>query len=607
MVIFTVLKTLFYLLNTALFPLTSKGQLLELLFYALRFDLVAVLYINSLFILLSLLPISYRENAIYKKIQKGLFLISNGVFIISELIDLGFYQFSLRRTIGSDLGLFTNTARMIPGFLAEYWYLILVFILLMAILLWGYTKTSMYIRMSTISTKFQIGIFVLSLALFFVGLRGGLQLRPLMPISAVQYVKDIRLAPLVSNTSLHLIFSTQQELLEKKYYFSDTEQQAIFHTRRQYHQAKELDKKNVFIIVLESFGQEHIGHFNPSLKTTPFLDALYQQSFYPTQTYANGLRSTQGIVAITSSIPALMESPLMFSAYQSNRVDGLAKILAKEGYATSFFHGANPGSMAFERYAKLSGFQHYYDRIAFNNDEAYDGQWGIWDIPFFRYTAEQVSGYEQPFCALLFSLTSHHPYQTPAWFEEQYPDMEPILRSVRYTDEALRQFFEKAKEMPWYENTLFVITADHIGRSQDERYQTRNGRYKIPILIFDPSEQIKGPQQGLAQQLDIMPTLLDLLNYDQAFSAYGKSILDTSARSEAFQYNSDIYQLLDEEYLLLHDEQDCLGLYQHLQDPFLQNDLKDDSIAIRNRLERRLKAILQNHHKEMIENRLYQE
>jgi len=283
----------------------------------------------------------------------------------------------------------------------------------------------------------------------------------------------------------------------------------------------------------------------------------------------------------------------------------LAKLLANKGYTTSFFHGANPGSMQFERYAQLSGFQNYYDRIDFDDDTQYDGQWGIWDAPLFQFAAQKVNTYEQPFCALAFSLTSHHPYKTPDWFEQKYPKMEPLLKSIRYTDYALEEFFRTAKKMPWYDNTLFVITADHIGKSDDPIYQTRNGRYKIPILIFDPSQQLKGEQKGLAQQIDIMPTLLDLLKYDEPFISYGESMLDSSRTNEAFHFNSDIYQLVDEEYLLLFDEEKSIGLYQHLVDPFLQNNLMDKEVKKCKILERKLQAVIQQHHEDMIENQFY--
>ncbi len=603
--VFTIIKIIFYSLNTDLLPLESSSLLGLILFKALRFDLVAIIYVNSLFILLSLLPFAFRQDLFYKKIQQFIFLITNGIAVLFETIDIGFFPFAFRRTIGSDLNLFQNTAEMAPGFIKEYWFLVLIFFILNFIIFILYKKTDFTIDVFPLSKRIQSGFFILGIVLFGIGARGGLQLRPVMPITAIQYVDNPNLAPLVNNTSLSLIFSSQQHFLKEKTYFQDKEQESIFNSTRQYHYETAMEKKNVFIIVLESFGQEHVSHYNTTPGSTPFLDALIEQSLYMDQSYANGLRSTQGIVAITSSIPAFMQSPLMFSAYQSNRIDGLAKILSDRGYITSFFHGANPGSMEFERFSKLTGFQHYYDRINFNNDTEYDGQWGIWDEPFFQYIANQVDQYDQPFCALSFSLTSHHPYKTPKQFEQKYPDMPPLIRSVRYTDYALQKFFEKAATMDWYSNTIFVITADHIGRSDDKAYQTKVGKYKIPIVIFDPNQSIQGKKPGIFQQIDIMPTILDILKYDEPFSAYGESILDTMRTNYSYNFNSDVYQILDNEYLLLFDEKTTIGLYRYKEDPFLRDNLiKEESIDYM-KLENSLKAIIQHHHKEMIKNTLY--
>lgn len=605
LMIFTILKLIFFVFNMDLFPVESGGQIFGLLFYALRFDISALIYINSLFIILSLLPFPIRENEVYKKTQKIVFFIINGIAIIFELVDVGFYKFAFRRTIGSDLDLFSNTASMIPGFITEYWFLPLMFLIIMALMYFFYKRTNFEKPEENFPKRIQISIFITGSLLFLIAARGGLQLRPIMPVAAFQYTDDSRLAPLINNTCLNLLFSAQQEFLEEKKYLSEEKQNALFTTKRQYHSGGKMKQKNVFLIVLESFGQEHISRYHPNLKTTPFLDSLFEKSFYLKQSYANALRSTKGIVSITSGIPALMNAPLMFSAYQSNRIDGIAKLLGDQGYKTSFFHGANPGSMGFERFSKLSGFQEYHDRLDFNNDLEYDGQWGIWDDPLFQYSANQVNEYQQPFCALMFSLTSHHPYKTPDWFEKEHPNMEPIHRSVRYTDYALQSFFETAQKMDWYENTIFVITADHIGQSVDNQYNTRNGRYKIPILIFDPKQEIRGQQKGIAEQIDIMPTVLDLLDYNQPFASFGESMLDSSRTNLSVQFNSDIYQILDENYLLLFDEEKTIGLYKYKTDVFLQNNLMDIDSINYTILEESLKARIQVHHKGMIWNELY--
>lgn len=604
LVLFSMIRLLFYLINMDAFPAISTGELIKLFGAGIRFDVAAIVYVNSLFILLSLFPFKIREHPSFQRIQLWVFMLFNCLAVLFEMIDIGFYPFANRRTIGSDLNIFRNTAEMIPGYLAEYWPLLICLCFFFGLLFYFYKKIRLPGALKKTPFSTQLIIFLMGCSIFIILARGGFQLRPLMPISALEYVEDNRLAALVSNTNLSLIFSTQQQFLKKKNYFDPTEQKRIFNTQRQYHQDTKLRTKNIFIIVLESFGEEHISYFHPKLNTTPFLDSLIERSFHLEASYANGLRSTQGIVAITTGIPSLMQAPLMFSAYQSNRIDGLAKLLAEKGYTTSFFHGANPGSMEFERFAKLSGFQHYYDRRHFDNDAEYDGQWGIWDEPFFQYTAQTVNQQKAPFLALVFSLTSHHPYKTPAWFEKQHKEMSALHRSVRYTDYALKRFFETARQMPWYDETLFVITADHTGLSDEALYQTRNGKYKVPILIFDPAQEIVGKQPGIAQQIDIQATLLDYLQYDDPFKSYGTSMLDSLRHNWMINLDNDVYQVLDQQSLLLFDGKKVVDHFDYQGDPFLQ---KTQNPNTRPDLEQRLKAIIQQYHREMVDNVLYLE
>ena len=601
---FSFLRFLFYFFNANFFPAETTLSLIKTFVYAVRFDLAAIVYINALFILSSIIPLQQRKELGYKKVQKVIFLIFNAIAIVFETIDIGFFKFAFRRTIGSDLNLFKNTAEMLPSFLVEFWYFVAFFVLIILTINYLYNKTS---RLKESAESFllpQTIVFLSSIILFGIAARGGVQLRPLMSITAAEYVDDMRLIPLMTNTSLNLIFSSQQRFLEEKYYFSKDELNQIFSVEKHPKPNAAFQKKNVVIIVLESFGKEYINTFNSKAHYTPFLDSLIKQSYYCKQSYANGLRSTQGIVAITSGIPALMNDPLMFSAYQSNRIDGLAKLLQNEGYSTSFFHGANPGSMEFERFSKLTGFQKYYDKDDYG-DRDFDGQWGIWDEPFFQYSAQKLNEEKGPFLALLFSLTSHHPYNVPEAFESKYPNEKPIFRSVRYTDFALEKFFETAKTMPWYENSLFVILADHIGKSFQPEFKTKQGMFKIPILLFDPNGDLNGMVNQVAQQTDIMPTILDYLNYDKPFVAFGKSMLDTLSTHYAVMHSDNVYQILDDKYILLLGEKGVIGLYNHQDDTQLRNNLKVKLPAVRARLEKQLEAVIQTHNHKMINNELY--
>jgi len=211
---------------------------------------------------------------------------------------------------------------------------------------------------------------------------------------------------------------------------------------------------------------------------------------------------------------------------------------------------------------------------------------------------------EEPFLGFLFSLTSHHPYEVEDWFKEKYPKMEKVERSVLYTDYALQQFFKKVEKTPWFDRTLFIITADHIGAIKDPNYKTKVHKYSIPILFYQPSKIPAKENQQLIQQIDILPSIMDHLNYDENYPAFGLSAFDTLSTHYAYMYSENIFQILDESYILLFDEQKTIGLYNYIVDPFLKKDLKKQAPKILLRLENQLKGVIQRHHQGMVRNQL---
>ncbi|MEL6638176.1 MAG: sulfatase-like hydrolase/transferase, partial [Bacteroidota bacterium] len=387
--LFAICRLVFYLANLGAFPELAGGDLLTIFLAALRFDTVAIVYTNALFILSYLVPLPWRDRDWYRKGQLLLFLSFNFLALLLELIDAGFFGFSFRRSGVSDLKMMLNSFQVTPRYLLDYWYLLLLLFAALYALHWLYHKTQLSRRGPPASGWSQLLVFVLALPLGILAARGGWQLRPLMPIMASDFVEDVRLAPLVSNTTLSMIFSTQQRVLQIPNYLPEAAVDRLFPVREA--PADTMLRKNVVILVLESFGEANVGYFRDGDDSpTPFFDSLYARCWKTPVAFANGLRSTQGIVAITTGIPSLMEEPLMFSAYQSNRTQGLADLLGREGYTTAFFHGSNPGSMLFESFAQRSGFQYFYDKTDYANEADYDGKWGIWDRPFFQSFARTI-------------------------------------------------------------------------------------------------------------------------------------------------------------------------------------------------------------------------
>lgn len=606
LLVFSALRFLFYVSHASLFPTATFSDILSIFYHALRFDLSAICYINLLLILSYLLPIPLRRHSWYKGVQRLIFVTFNGIAVIFELVDIAYFPFILRRSNGGDLALAGNTTDLLPLFLVEYWYLLLVFVFILLFLWWSFKKITLPVVEKAIPYWSQFLVLFLGASIFFVALRGGTQMRPLMPINAQQYVPDIQLAPLAYPTILSLIFSTQQKFIKEKTYFSDEEVSRLFPIHHKF-QADGIVKKkpNIVVIILESFGEEYSKLLSKS-KTgyTPFLDSLMSQGLYFEQAFANGLRSTQGIAAISVSLPSLMEDPYLFSAYQNNQINGIGTLLKKEGYTSAFFHGANEGTMEFEGFSNLCGFDYYLDRRAFNNDEFYDGNWGIWDQPFFQYTAATLDTFPEPFYAQLFSLTSHHPYAVESDFELKHPNTIPLYRSILYTDDALRQFFRTARKKDWFDHTLFIITADHSGLSKNKKYQTYPGRYMIPILLYSPNSFLGGRQKGVAQQLDILPTILDYIGSNNSFTSFGKSMLDRAAERYVYMYNSQIYRIIDERFILLFDGEKSIGLFDYKKDITLKKELSSAFPEDKKRLEQQLKLVIQQHHNSIIRNQL---
>ncbi len=538
-------------------------------------------------------------------------MIFNCAMLALEVPDIEYYKFAQRRSGVGEFNLAGDFLRLIPEFLRQYWYLWLM----LPVIVYGLQKLYQYKfwKIHPVNTNFywQFLIFVLGLGLSVIGARGGLQLRPITPVGAGVLLKDARLIPLATNTTINFIFSFQQKALSQATYFSDLELDKNFILKREVETKLSFKPVNVVLLIMESFGAEYVSKQKDGKIYAPFFDSLSKQGIYFEKSYANAQRSAQGIVSITAGIPALMEEPFHFSPYQSNQVESIATCLKKRGYTSGFFHGSNPGSMDFERFSAITGYDKFYDKSHYANDSDYDGSWGIWDIPFFKWTLDQVDQYPEPFFCTMFSLTSHSPYRVEKWFEDKFPNENVVLRSVRYSDEALRQFFKKAERMKWYKNTLFVICADHTGQSFDEQYKTKEGLFRIPIVFFSPDTSLispalkeDNPNKTLLSQIDIMPTILDLMHFPESFHCFGKSLFDKEKVHYSYQYNNGIFQIMDGRYALLFDGRAWSGMYDYLKDPSMKINIADNLPKKRNEMLDRLKAVIQRYQKAMINNEL---
>ena len=632
-VVYFLARILYLLLNYSYFAVDmTYGHLLELFMGGLVFDTSAILITNSLYIFLMLLPWHGKETRLYQQVCKGVFLCINGLALFVNCCDAVYFRFTMRRTTTTIFSEFSNEGNILSIFFKElvnHFYLVFIF----GVIIWALYK---FYRSTRLRQRhyvwWQYDVAML-LSLLFVapftvaGIRGGFTtaVRPITISNANQYADHPIEAALVLNTPFSLYRTIGKDVFVVPDYFSPEDLEVIYSPIHQpdivTNDSVDSDitfvKKNVVILIVESFGREYIGALNRSLDGgrykgyTPFVDSLIAHSVTFTHSYCNGRKSIDGMPSILSSIPMFVE-PFFLTPASMNHVSGIARLLGNEGYETAFFHGAQRGSMGFQAFANATGFKAYYGREDFNadsrfgNDDDFDGTWAIWDEPFLQYYGAKMSEMKEPFMTAVFTASSHHPYVVPEKYQDVYPEEGLIIhKCIRYTDMAIRKFFERVSHEPWFHNTIFVLTSDHTNLSDHAYYQTDLGGFCSPIIIYEPGNQSRIPeiQDKIAQQIDILPTVMGMLHYPRPYFAFGIDLFNTPPEETwAVNYLNGIYQYVKKEHVLQFDGEKTIGIYA-LSDSLMQNNL-NGQLPDQPWMEQDLKAIIQQYMSRMVEDRL---
>lgn len=592
------------------------------------FDTAAILYTNSLYVVMMLLPLWLKETATYHRVCKWLFIVVNTLALVINLGDSVYFPFTLRRTTTSVFREFDNENNLGGIFLTELWHH-WYFVLLTVIVVW--LMWHLYVMPGTRKEHFNglrqrwsfAGIQLLCLAiavpLFIGGCRGGLRsgVRPITVSNANEYVSSPKECALVLNTPFSLIRTIGKNVFTVPNYYPSIEAASkVFNPIYPNVSGAPMHKKNVVILIVESFGREYIGAFNHDLDGgkykgfTPYVDKLIEKSMVFQYSYANGHKSIDGMPSVLCSIPMFVE-PFILTPASMNTYTGLPGLLSREGYETAFFHGANRGSMGFLAFANKIGFQHYYGRQdysadkRFGGDADFDGNWGIWDEPFLQYYCTKMGEMREPFMTAIFTVSSHHPFAIPDKYKGMFKEGKlPIHKCIRYTDMAIGKFFESASRQPWFRNTIFVLTSDHTNQSCHDEYMSDIGTFSAPVIIYDPSGEVPaGMRPGIAQQVDIMPTVLGLLGYHKPYLSFGCDLRQSpTEKTYALNYINGVFQYSRNGYVLQWDGQQTKGIYA-LTDRVMKHNLKG-KVPQQAQMEREIKAIIYQYMYRMVNDKL---
>jgi len=582
-------RLLFWFFNKNLIKVESVSDYLSLAFRGIAFDLTAILYVNSLFIFLSLIPVIINTKRGYQKVLIWLYFITNGIAYAMNFGDFVYYKFSQARLTSAAFQVAKNETNILKVFtvsVAEHPFVIIWFVILMFLWIFLYKKFKINEQKPVKLVPYFVWSVVtlcISAVLIVGGIRGDFKhsTRPINLVDANKFVKN----PLQGNIVLNSTFSFFRTLGSnnfKEVYFVD--QQFIDENINPYktYNREVPDKPNIVIFIVESFGREYSGAFNRDknikeyVSYTPFIDSLANESLIFPNTFANGRQSIHGMSSILAGIPSLTDA-FTSSPYSNQKIQSIVSVCNDLGYDTSFYHGAPNGSMGFMGFGNILGFKHYFGKDEYHGDQDFDGMWAIWDEPFLEYFAKNV-GKKQPFMATVFTASSHHPFKIPEKYNGKFKKGNIQMHEpMQYTDYAIRQYFETAKKQPWFKNTIFVFTGDHTNQVFYPEYEKAMNRFAVPLMFYspDPEYQLKGINEELAQQIDIYPTLADLIGYNKKIRSWGRSlvsennyvpiIVNSDGSSEQFIYGNYIYRFDGKEITGIYHKTD-LGFEKNLAD-----------------------------------------
>jgi hypothetical protein len=618
--LYSFFRLVFFIANSANFP---NVQWL-FFFYGIKFDLSAIFYTNAPYVLAVVLPFSFVYHKIYRIIFDVFFIVINCFAAAVSYIDVAYFPYVLKRTtldIFSYLKAAGDFYELLPVFLKQFWYLLLFFLVTLFAIIYivritnrMIAKTLVFQNFSWKDLGFKFLIFVGCVFLSALFQRGGFQTRPLGLIDTGKNA-SIHNAPLISNTPFTLMKSFGKQQYEIKHFFQNLEEAEQYHSPI-------IEKiipclqdcfpvKNVIFIILESFSPYLIDNLESNKNSDsyqgycPFLYSLLQQSV-SFNGIANGRRTIEAMPAIFGGLPALLDKSYVESTFANNYTYSPVEVIKKQGYNTLFFHGAKNGSMNMESYCYSIGFDSYYGKNEYPNPFDDDGAWGISDRSYLQYVAQMLNTASKPFLAGVLTLSSHHPYIIPEDAEnlvlKDVPH--PVHAVASYTDFAVKEFFETLQQFCWYENTLFIITADHTGAGSVPVPGSRYMEYQIPLFFYHPKAKVC-KNLGTMQQIEIMPTLFSYLNINEPLFSYGNNVFDKTYIPFTINYLSGVYQIGIHDFVLQFDGEKSIGFFDIKKDIMMQNNLLNEFPDLETLYELKLKAIIQSYTTRMVKNKLF--
>jgi phosphoglycerol transferase MdoB-like AlkP superfamily enzyme len=504
----------------------------------------------------------------------------------------------VHRHVGRDLFLLTNEWELVKSIILEQylWHTIVSTIILSAISVIIIIYVKNFTHFNTSYTL--VGLLLL---VIIFGIRQNIDGKPFGIPDTFVVAK-----PASGSLAVNGVFSAYRSThtVEIQHTQSIAPQQAILHhqqiltcPKRQFvselspltcqYNSAERKRLNIVLLVMESWSAEYIDSISSSAYgVTPNFDKLSKEGIVFTNFYANGQRSIEGLTALLTGVIQPEQLPNLGWGLELYRLNYLGRILRQEKYTTLAIQSASRRSFRLDAISSLAGFSHYYGSEDFpkSGEERTDitPRFGSWDGDMLRFLYQKLKKLEEPFFTLAFTATTHAPFYSPGKKWEKYQhnnrSIEGYLNTLYYSDEMLGEFFDNVKTEPWFDNTLFFITADHtVGMGSDQNILKH---HHIPLLIFAPNQLFAQQSKRIGSQVDIFPTIMDVLGVKQPFSVSGTSLFSHKAMPFAFlKHGQTLLYVKDEGYIHYNYDKIIDSNVEHADQQAMLYDLKSIDIA----------------------------
>jgi len=558
-----------YLRYYDIFSDLSFYETLQSFILGSRVDLISLLTFNAILILIATLPLKITFNRHLRTLYG---LIWGGVTAMIFAVSFGdvlYFEYTLRHLSNELFNLANDTDIIIDMALHSY----LIYTLISTVLILGIISFFVWlfrqeIENQKISAKSWWSVLLVIIVLFF-GIRNKFTGKSFgtSDAFAVNKVSSGNLAlngffsvyRTAKNTGYQNNTFPFEKALQITKNMMDSNNSRFVSEKapieRAFLQPKG-KKYNVLIVLIESWGAEHLDSYTPyePLGVTPYFSYLSNHGMRFDNFYANGSRSIYGITTIMTGVAKPAGFPPIGNGLEFSKLTYLGGILKSNGYDTLSMQGSSRRSYRMDSVMNLSGFDQYYGKSDIPNVETLDaghsdGGIGTFDYNTLHFLHQKINQLKPPFFSFVFTASTHTDFHVPQKkyekFEHTLSGYGGFLNTMYYADNAIKRFMQEVKNEPWFDNTIFIFTGDHgyksaaRGLSKKMRHVKKAAasieHHRVPLVIYAP--KIIAPSQNptLGSHADIMPTVIDLLGLSNSYAAIGSSLLDPNIH-ERFVY-----------------------------------------------------------------------